>query len=951
MTSENKTLPTSTKQGLFICSIVEPKDELEERFEKGFQFLTGITKGLSEREANDALNTSICRGQQQHEDITLGLMYMILTDPQSAPRCYRDLMLLTRDGLTLVMTYLNRIVIEKYIKLQDLARAQGLWFFKEMVRNQVQGADTVCSALLRQIAGGDISPKNIWLAESMVDIFMEFRPWLEKYGMLVAMVVYTYLRIIVDHSNSKLAALRQREVELCSCLLREKILDCVAIGRDLIRLLQDVARIPEFEKLWKDILTNPTSLHSQFTGILQFMTTRTQRKFLISRLTPDMEAKMYFLLTKVRFGQQKRYQDWFQRQYLATPESQSLRCDLIRFICSVVHPPNEILCSDIIPRWAVIGWMLTTCTSNVAASNAKLALFYDWLFFDPEKDSIMNIEPAILVMHHSMRPHPAITATLLDFLCRILPNFYPPLSAQVRQGVYTSLRQILEKKVLSSLSPLFDNPKLDKDLKAMIRTSFGEFCSLEAAPKPDDLSQVASIEPTLPMPPVATPVVKVESDGESIPSAQDVVTAMPAMFSDDDEDDVPLGRYQVNVSGFINNGKLKRLVMKPPKPAVKEKVKEEVKPDVDITQYLEQLDPEIKNSVLQLQETSDSEQQCEVMDKLIEAVIKNDEFDVDMSPALATCLCHILNDQFSSQLLPDEADDEEEIEDSIGTSLFVIFRNLCQTPEEDPSRQAILMLMADMYSGQPRLGYYLLYFLKASKIGEDNMTHYKDFCKSLEGRDLSGCLLSDLQLCQEDDVRLFCYLVPDIYCQFSNIAVGNPELLNLIVSCVDGVQLQDLVCHIMQGNLIMFRKDSFLSVLSEWECRLREKQQGKSGPGVVQILYHLEQLRKTLKSTSFFSHYLVQHALQQVQLTCTESQKAKFSDLFSLMEDIDDIGVKPSSTRSLRGGARTTKPTTNLRSKAKSSERESESDTSDDEEIMKPKSKKRKKSMVGSDSD
>ena len=41
------------------------------------------------------------------------------------------------------------------------------------------------------------------------------------------------------------------------------------------------------------------------------------------------------------------------------------------------------------------------------------------------QDNIMNIEPAILVMHHSMRPHPAITATLLDFLCRIIHNFWP----------------------------------------------------------------------------------------------------------------------------------------------------------------------------------------------------------------------------------------------------------------------------------------------------------------------------------------------------------------------------------------------------------------------------------------------------------------------------------------------------------------------------------------------
>ena len=29
--------------------------------------------------------------------------------------------------------------------------------------------------------------------------------------------------------------------------------------------------------------------------------------------------------------------------------------------------------------------------SNVAASNAKLALFYDWLFYDAERDNIMNI--------------------------------------------------------------------------------------------------------------------------------------------------------------------------------------------------------------------------------------------------------------------------------------------------------------------------------------------------------------------------------------------------------------------------------------------------------------------------------------------------------------------------------------------------------------------------------
>ena len=40
---------------------------------------------------------------------------------------------------------------------------------------------------------------------------------------------------------------------------------CV-IGRDLVRLLQDVARVPEFEKLWKEILYNPSAVHPTFKG-------------------------------------------------------------------------------------------------------------------------------------------------------------------------------------------------------------------------------------------------------------------------------------------------------------------------------------------------------------------------------------------------------------------------------------------------------------------------------------------------------------------------------------------------------------------------------------------------------------------------------------------------------------------------------------------------------------
>ena len=43
------------------------------------------------------------------------------------------------------------------------------------------------------------------------------------------------------------------------------------IGRDLIRLLQGVARVPEIEALWKDILQNPKTLSPQFTGNISIL--------------------------------------------------------------------------------------------------------------------------------------------------------------------------------------------------------------------------------------------------------------------------------------------------------------------------------------------------------------------------------------------------------------------------------------------------------------------------------------------------------------------------------------------------------------------------------------------------------------------------------------------------------------------------------------------------------
>ncbi|XP_063041667.1 integrator complex subunit 3 isoform X1 [Engraulis encrasicolus] len=774
---------------LLVSTTLDAKDELEERFERCVGIVTSMTNALSEREANDALTAHVCKGPQQHEEVCLGLFTVILTEPSQAQRCYRDLALINRDGMNVVLMKINQILMEKFLKLQDVCRTQLVWVVRELVKSGVIGADGVLMTLMKQIAGGDISSKNLWLAESVLDILLDQKEWVLKSGMLVAMSVYTYLRLMVDHGTPNLAIFRQKEVDFCISLLREKFMDCYVIGRDLVRLLQNVARIPEMELLWKDLLHKPQTLSPQFTGVLQLLSSRTSRKFLACRLTPDMETKLLFMTSRVRFGQQKRYQDWFQRQYLSTAESQSLRCDLIRYICGVVHPSNEVLSSDILPRWAIIGWLLTTCTSNVAASNAKLALFYDWLFFSPEKDSIMNIEPAILVMHHSMKPHPAITATLLDFMCRIIPHFFPPLETQVRQGVFNSLTFIMEKRVLAHLAPLFDNPKLDRELRSMLRDRFPEFCSSPSPPTEDEvLKQEVKMEDPVPL----------DVDNHVLDKEDGCYDHPEAAFSDDEEE--------------INNkaGKKRDFRFLP--------IKEEyIDEPVDITPYVDQLEDPLKEKVLQLQKESDMEVQCEVMQEIVDLILE--DFDSEQMSTLASCLAELFKGHFRGDVLPDEIT-EESLEESVSKPVCLVFRNLCQMQEDNSSFSVLLDMLAELYQKQPKIGYHLLYYLKASKAAAGKMNLYEAFAQATALGDLHTCLMMDMKACQEDDVRLLCYLTPSIYSEFPDETLRSGELLNMIVAVIDSTQLQELMCHVMMGNLVMFRKDSVLNILIQsldWE--------------------------------------------------------------------------------------------------------------------------------------
>ena len=158
-----------------------------------------------------------------------------------------------------------------------------------------------------------------------------------------------------------------------------------------------------------------------------------------------------------------------------------------------------------------------------------------------------------------------------------------------------------------------------------------------------------------------------------------------------------------------------------------------------------------------------------------------------------------------------------------------LFRALCEFTDHS-ARQSLLTILSEMYTLMPKVGYLLLYFLSADRCSapaserrtlKEKAAVYKDLCESIDAKySLDICLVNDMRQCQEDDVNMFVHLVPEIFANFPRHSIGNVDLLYLIVSCIDGGQIQTLVCHILSRDIVMFKKDSFKDVVQsslQWE--------------------------------------------------------------------------------------------------------------------------------------
>ena len=388
-------------------------------------------------------------------------------------------------------------------------------------------------------------------------------------------------------------------------------------GRDLVRALQDGAAsggAPELERVWQALLSgelpgdvvdlssagggsasfpgggfaSPSPAASPAAGAFEspapessaaldplgrILATRTPPRLLLSRLPPDAEASLYFMLTSVRFASHRRHQQWYMQRHVlrdsnaggvsngqqqqqqpelldhaaAAAAADAAVVDATRYVVGVLHldPSAEsaLRAGDVFPRWAALGWLLAAPRTAAGAAGVRAAAMLDWVFFNPPllslsssisssssqsavqgMDSLRSIEPAALCALKSLPRYAQITNGLLEFAALAAEHLSPRHARNLAaRGLAAGADAMVARKVVTSLERLATAPEIPAALRERVRAMFPGHCGGGAPPAPapaappqpppppPEQQQQQQAQPQ-PPPPVSTPTWSAASD-------------------------------------------------------------------------------------------------------------------------------------------------------------------------------------------------------------------------------------------------------------------------------------------------------------------------------------------------------------------------------------------------------------------------------------------------------
>ncbi|CAG8511004.1 116_t:CDS:10 [Paraglomus occultum] len=424
----------------------EPKVYENEMHEAYISYDNLLKRGNTEVDVQNALLDKRS-DDKKYKETMYGILFAILTGKDSTPH-FNRMCVCVRDQFGVIVDRLRALMeAADFHRLRQPIVIKMLQLIEKLIEMDAKEIDKLVEIALRQAAGSNTTQANIEYCDTLLGMLERNRiKYLYKRGKMLRLSLYTYLRLIRDHLDESFDDLRRREINFCIRLMRDQFHHCKLIGRDLVRLLIDVASITEFRDFWRDLLYNPQILDERFDGLKTLVRMPTQSVYLTNRISPHLERLLTAIFKQDSYSGYRRRWQWLRDKYFSRPGSQYLAVDIIRYIVCVIHPTNEMLRSNLVKRYQIIAELISITSDEIIRPSALLALFYDWLFWKAQ-DNIMNIEPAILLIMETFESRNwQYCQMLIEFLRYEAYGFCKPLSEDIKKSVDAAMETVLTQR-------------------------------------------------------------------------------------------------------------------------------------------------------------------------------------------------------------------------------------------------------------------------------------------------------------------------------------------------------------------------------------------------------------------------------------------------------------------------------------------------------------------------
>ncbi|KAK6726857.1 hypothetical protein RB195_004889 [Necator americanus] len=813
--------------------------------------LEGKVNTLSEKETADFL-ISITPDKDRRDQVANGLLFYLLTDGVNFNKYFRCLSVIANDQWYATLCNVNMILIELWPKLHESCRELMLQFFREAVKLNVPKIENVIMNLVRSINGSVEWNHKLRHAHMIASILNDHEQWvmgLKPGTFMLLNVVSTFGHLIIDiPAGSPLENVRMAMVQSVVFIIRNRSADVCMLGRDLLLILMRLAKIPQINAIWVDLITNPSKFGLN-DGIEELF--RSNANFYGVRLSAEMAKKLEFIICQCKPNAQDKHFEWFSNTFFRGPDGPSLRAETIRYVLYFFKPdmPAHVLEA----RGHFLYYLLTSIppNSDVEQQWCKTVIWFDWLTYDPHT-TVQFVEPVMSMLRIALANLPSKATALLEYVCKSVALIFPPKTELFKKSVNDAM-QAVHEYYQGGLVGILDNPRIERSVRELVRETFSEYFARNTTAPPTS-TQSSPSAPQL--------IAQQQPPSRPQPSSSAPPAAPNSNHAATNKDRLRLKDKEKNKENERDDKEQVKHSKTPSPPngtLISSKVDEAKKKEreKEIDELVEQLRDDFRTTMMSLRETfretEDDSERGEAVQRLLQKLLENeDSIDDEQLELVAHSVQLVMGSPVDSNrrsILPDPVT-EDALADSFAHPLFIIFRNLCYTPDTDATTRSLMVnMIATMRDYDNTVTYLMLFFIKANDgLSSECISCYRDVARARD-EEIETLLTADLQQCAVDDDRLFAFLVPYVFQKLDVEAGASASVFNVVCSHIDARQIMQLIGEIVRENVTLFRKDSFAQIVAasldwptttQWAFWHLVHAEGIPGEWLIQLLPKLK---------------------------------------------------------------------------------------------------------------